>query len=150
VARPPKYETPEEMERIIDLYFLACKSNQTEDTSPLGELSDEEMELINSFGNPVVPTVSGLAFALGMSRQALLDYQKKDEFLDTVKRAKQRIELEVEQRLFGNSVTGVIFNLKNNFGWKDKMETEHSGNVGLSHILDDIDGRSSGLPDASE
>jgi len=27
-GRPPKYETPEEMQGIIDLYFLACRVHQ--------------------------------------------------------------------------------------------------------------------------
>jgi hypothetical protein len=31
--------------------------------------------------------------------------------------------------LYGNTVTGVIFNLKNNFGWKDKNEVEYSEKV---------------------
>jgi len=30
----------------------------------------------------------------------------------------------LEQKLYGNAVTGVIFNLKNNFGWQDKTEQE--------------------------
>lgn len=135
------------MQRVIDLYFNVCNNN-AKDIETI--LTDEEAAIVNQWGDPVVPTVAGLSLALGMSRQALLDYEKKDEFLDTVKRAKQRIEASIEQRLFGNSVTGVIFNLKNNFGWKDKTETEHSGNLGLSKILEDIDGRSAGLPDASE
>ena len=28
-----------------------------------------------------------------------------------------------------SSTTGIIFNLKNNFGWSDKQQIEHSGNV---------------------
>ena len=27
------------------------------------------------------------------------------------------------------SATGIIFNLKNNFGWTDKQQLEHSGNI---------------------
>jgi hypothetical protein len=59
-------------------------------------------------------------------------YQDKPEFSHTIKRAKLRIEDALEQRLArAASVTGIIFNLKNNFGWKDAQEhtvvTEEDG-----------------------
>lgn len=73
------------------------------------------------------PTVSGLAYALDMSTEALRNYEQKDAFLATVKRAKQRVEIALEERLDAPSPTGAIFNLKNNFGWKDKSEQEVSG-----------------------
>lgn len=131
VGRPPKYNTPEEMQEIIDLYFDVCKANETEYQF---EIPEKHLSLVSSWGGPVIPTVAGLSLALGMSRQALLDYEKKDEFLDTVKRAKQRIEAYIEQRLFGNNVTGVIFNLKNNFGWRDKQDVEHSGGIIVERV----------------
>jgi hypothetical protein len=59
-----------------------------------------------------------------MATETLRDYGTKDEFSATVKRAKQKIEISLEQRLAGNNVTGSIFNLKNNFGWKDKSEVD--------------------------
>jgi hypothetical protein len=34
------------------------------------------------------------------------------------------VEMSLEQRLAGQAVTGSIFSLKNNFGWKDKSETD--------------------------
>lgn len=131
-GRPPKYETPEEMQRIIDLYFDACKINRLvkfadgDEELLLSGYSDEDKEII-SYVESYAPTVSGLAYTLGMSRQALLDYSNKDQFLDTVKRAKQRIEVYLESNLYGQAVTGTIFNLKNNFGWKDKSDHEFTG-----------------------
>lgn len=122
-GRPPKYNSPEEMQRIIDLYFLACRVHQTEDAGLLAGLEAEDLWTINDIED-VVPTVSGLAYTLGMSTEALRNYEEKDDFLATVKRAKQRVEMSLEQRLAGSAVTGAIFNLKNNFGWKDKTETD--------------------------
>lgn len=80
---------------------------------------------------PKIPTVTGLAVFLNTSRQTLLEYEgevkgreKGEEFADTIKKAKDLIEHQWEKMLQGNNVTGVIFNLKNNFDWKDKKEQE--------------------------
>ena len=42
------------------------------------------------------------------------------------------IEAHLEKKLFGNNVTGLIFNLKNNFDWKDKTEVAQT-NIEMSH-----------------
>ena len=68
--------------------------------------------------------MSGLALALGVDRKTLLTYSKKDEFLPTIKEAKERVHQDVETRLMEKNATGAIFNLKNNFDWKDKSEVE--------------------------
>lgn len=128
-GRPPKYETPEEMQNIIVLYFLACKINQSDNAKLSEDLNEEELSIIKDIED-VVPTVSGLAYTLDMTTEALRNYEGKEEFLATVKRAKQRIEISLEQRLAGTAVTGSIFNLKNNFGWKDKTERELTGKDG--------------------
>ena len=95
-GRPPIYNNPEQMQSIIDDYFT--------------EAADK-------------PTVTGLALALGLnSRQSILNYEVKPEFVDTVKRAKQRVQQALEKHLYSQSVAGVIFNLKNNFGWRDTQE----------------------------
>lgn len=129
LGRPPKYTDPDDMQRLIDLYFLACKANRIESETLLEGLSEEELFIINDI-DCVFPTVSGLAYLLGMSTEAFRNYEEKDDFIATVKRAKQRIEISLEHRLAGNNVTGAIFNLKNNFGWKDKQETEIYGKDG--------------------
>ena len=102
IGRPMKYKSVKAMQSDIDNYFKDCDEN----------------------GRPY--TVSGLAYALGTNRQTLLNYEEKEEFFDTIKRAKARIELFNEELLYNKDVstTGVIFNLKNNYGWKDKQEIE--------------------------
>lgn len=134
-GRPPKYDNPEDMQRIIDLYFIACRRNRHNEANPDKEyifketLSPEDIEVIDMVEESI-PLVSGLAYILGMSTEAFRNYEQKDDFLATVKRAKQRIEISLETRLAGNAVTGSIFNLKNNFGWKDKTEQELTGKDG--------------------
>jgi hypothetical protein len=111
-GRPRKYKTASEVEYKIDKYFAEC---------------DEE-------NRPY--TVTGLALALGMSRQDLLNYSERTDdegksFFDTIKKAKNKIESRIEEGLLSGryNSTGAIFNLKNNYGWKDKQEVEQSGGL---------------------
>ena len=75
-------------------------------------------------------TVCGLALALGFSqRKSFLDYEGYGvQFCNTIKAAKLRVEAAYEERLAGGNAAGPIFALKN-FGWTDKQEIEHAGNV---------------------
>jgi hypothetical protein len=109
VGRPPLFETEEALSSAIKEYFT---------TDAYVEMGEAKM---------YVPTISGLAMYLGMTTETLRAYGEKEIFSATVKKAKQRVEVHLEQRLYGTAVTGSIFNLKNNFGWKDKSESEISG-----------------------
>ena len=144
----PKYTNPDDMQALIHLYFVDCKKNFEADKNGWGEPKDTITE-------DLFPNVTGLALALDMTREGLINYEAKDEFTDTVKRAKQRVESYTVQRLFMNNPTGSIFNLKNNFNWKDKQEVEHSGDIGnnggicrASEILEGF--RSKGQNDPDE
>ena len=138
VGRPPKYESKEQIEELIEQYFEACEGKILKDSA--GD------PVFNKFGQPVIvnqrpPTVTGLALALGFSsRQALLNYQGKKEFNDTITRAKSRIEQYAEERLFDrDGANGTKFSLSNNFkGWSEKQEVEHSGQMGGVTIINDI------------
>lgn len=102
-GRPPKYETVEELEKIIDDYFDSLKDDK-------GRYID-------------VPAVSELGLFIGLSRQAIINYSGRPEFMDTIKKAKQTIESFLEKNLtVGKAPVGTIFNLKNNFDWKDRSE----------------------------
>ena len=94
-GRPLTYETPEDLQAAIDKY-RAIKD--------------------------IKPTISGLCYHLGFeSRQSFYDYETREGFSYTIKRARLFIEQEYEEKLSGNNVAGPIFALKN-LGWKDKQE----------------------------
>jgi hypothetical protein len=59
-----------------------------------------------------------------MTTESLRNYEAREQFSAVVNRAKQRVEISLEERLYQGSPVGAIFNLKNNFGWKDKSEME--------------------------
>lgn len=123
MGRPPKYATAEQMQAVIDQYFEDCKGE------PI--IRDNGQPILDKYGRPFIihqhpPTVTGLALALGFtSRQALLNYQAKKEFVDTVTRAKSRIEAYAEERLFDrNGERGAEFSLKYNFRWVDEKKDD--------------------------
>jgi hypothetical protein len=136
-GRPPLYKSAEEMQKVIDKYFKDCDGEML--------LNKQGEPVFDKYGQPVFIhvkplTVTGLALALGFtSRQAILNYQDKQEFVDTVTRAKARVEQYTESRLFDrDGAMGAKFSLANNFKeWRDKQDIEHSGAVGVS-IVDDI------------
>ncbi len=76
-------------------------------------------------------TITGLCLYLDIDRVTLLRYEKQAEFCSTIKRAKNRVENYVEEMsLIGKlNPTVSIFNLKNNFNWKDKTEIETNQNI---------------------
>lgn len=118
------YNSAEEMQKAIDKYFDQCEGTE--------KIDDEGHVLTDKYGEPILfgrkpLTITGLALALGFnSRQALLNYQAKDEFYDTIMRAKARIEQYAEERLFDkDGANGAKFSLANNFeGWKEKQQID--------------------------
>ena len=105
-GRPRKYTEIEEMKQKIEKYFKECDKKQ----------------------EPY--TITGLCLALDICRDTLSEYSKNKEFSDTIKKAKLKVENYLEKHLItDSSTTGIIFNLKNNFGWTDKQQLEHSGNI---------------------
>lgn len=117
-GRPPLYKTVEELQAIIDEYFSYCDNRIKEVHKPDGE--------VYGYSNPEPYTMAGLAYYLGMSRQTLIEYKNKDEFSDAIKRAREKVEFDVERRMNDKDTftPGLIFNAKNNFGWRDKTEQE--------------------------
>lgn len=110
-GRPSSFTDPIELEKKIDGYFDNC----------------------DNLERPY--TLSGLAVHLGTCRKTLYNYEQKDEFLPAIKRAKARIEAYLEEKLFGNNVTGVIFNLKNNYDWTDRRHIEGEANITVNRVL---------------
>lgn len=94
-----KYKSEEQFQKMIDQYFAKC---------------DEEHRPY---------TMSGLALHMGIDRYTLVRYGEKDLFAPLVKKAKARVEQQLEENLYrlGNN-SGIIFNLKNNYGWRDQVE----------------------------
>src|SRR5699024_8364940 len=107
-GRPPTYKTPEALQEAIDGYF----DNPPTAWVTVGKEAVEVPRL----------TITGLALHLGFeSRQSFYDYEEREAFSYTIKRARLRVEHEYEKALRSASPAGPIFALKN-LGWSDKQE----------------------------
>ena len=131
-GRPPKFNGVEELQVKIEDYFASCWKQKIDASgNPLFLRNRKGLKTSTMITVQTQPyTITGLAVFLGVDRDTLMNYEAKSEFFGTIKRAKQRCEAYAEEQLFiGKNVVGAIFNLKNNYGWRDKIETEHSGNL---------------------
>lgn len=84
-------------------------------------------------------SITGLALYLGVTRACLTNHSKRDDIAHVIEYAKLRCENVLEKRMIdGAPPTGMIFILKNNYGWTDKMEIDQtiSGTVSLSSLFD--------------
>lgn len=80
--------------------------------------------------------MTGLAISIGVDRKTLSEYQKSDAYGDIVTDARDKIQLWLEEELQsrGGNVTGLIFSLKNNFGFEDtkKLDTKLEGGLSVT------------------
>jgi hypothetical protein len=137
-GRPLKFKSVEELGIAINLYFDDCDKEYGTRKWAHDEIVDGQCQncfakaetkgcmLISGEMKRKRPyTITGLALALDTSRETILDYEEKDEFSDTVRRAKLKIHNFGEECLFDPKVptNGVKFSLANNYAWKEKSET---------------------------
>ena len=130
VGCPRKYKSVKQMQEAIDAYFESCKGE------PI--IGDDGQPLMDKYGNVILigqkpPTITGLALALGFTgRQALIDYQARPEFTDTVTRAKSMCEEYAEARLYDrDGANGAKFSLSCNFGWREKAPETDRQEIGV-------------------
>lgn len=143
-GRPMKFQDIDELRAMILEYFKNAAPHWEEQTEYIDRRDPKSGKIIIEDGKVIQDkvvrkvktrqkplTVTGLAVALGTSRDVLLDYEttyseKYPEFSNTIKEAKEQIKAYAEESLFGTNTAGVIFSLKNNWGFKDKYETENT------------------------
>ena len=121
MGRKPTFTSAEEMQEKIDAYFASCEPELLRD--------GDGTPMLNKNGEPVYVggrpmTIQGLALALGFtSRQSLLNYKAKREFVDTVTRARLRVEQYAADRLFDRDAQrGAQFTLAYGFGYARDAE----------------------------
>lgn len=142
-GRPLKFKSVKDLEKKIKEYFDSCYETVTVAVK-VGEKKKGNKDLDKNIYKEVEKlrilkpiTITGLALALDTSRQTLINYEIRPEFFDTIKRAKLVCENFAEEYLYdGKNVTGAIFNLKNNYDWKESQEVKHSGGISLTKLFE--------------
>lgn len=107
VGRPAKYTDEKQLEKKINEYFEKVNENEI--------------------------TITGLCLYLGINKDTLYEYAKKDEFKDIINNARLIVENSYEISLRKTGRTGDIFALKN-FGWKDQQEIKTTNEVSISPL----------------
>ena len=141
-GRPMKFQKLDELRAMILAYFEECAPHWVDKEMYIDKkdksgkpvikngvmVQDRVVKKVQTQQKPL--TITGLAVALGTTRETLLDYEKTysekyQDFSDTIKDAKEQIKEYAEMSLFGSNATGPIFNLKNNWGFTDEYKTEN-------------------------
>lgn len=115
-GRPRAFNSVEELESKIKDYFEYC----------------------NKENKPY--TMSGLAYYLDVDRKTIVNYTKDEEYFPTIKKARDRVQMQLEENALMNisNSTFTIFNLKNNFDWKDRIETNTENFEQINESLHNI------------
>lgn len=130
-GRPPAFKSVDELQAAIDSYFDQCDPHIEERMvdSGINERGETIFAKRKVMTEQKPYTVSGLARALGITRETLVQYKNGDKFSDSVLSAYDRCHEWAEIALYTKNATGASFSLKNNWGWKERQEIDHSGKV---------------------
>lgn len=113
-GRPKKFNSPAKLQKLIDAYYEDCDARE------------------------VPYTIEGLAYACDCDRKTITNYAKDSEFFLTIKRAREKVLAQLAELAISGkgNPTSIIFNLKNNYGYADKTETELSGSLTIKSFED--------------
>ena len=141
MGRPKKY-TRKGLREAVEHYFDSIsrvvpltEKRPTDRRDSSGHVIYEVVPVMNKLGQQamveefvVPPTVGGLCEALGIHRSTWNEWCDADtypEFSDTIAHARGRMRAWCEsQLLIRKDVKGIIFNLQNNYDYKERREIE--------------------------
>ena len=138
----PKKYTERTLRKAVEKYFDSITREKTVtemiptgEKDKMGHMTYEARPVVNRLGEPVIvteylvpPSVGDLSEFLGIHRSTWDNYcdpEKHPEFFDTTTRAMGRIRAYLERESLtrqGKDLKGVLFNLENNFGYKERLE----------------------------
>jgi len=130
-GRPKKY-TKKSLQQAVDGYFASI--SRTVDAldgrgKPMCNDAGEAIR-VTEYVRP--PSVGGLCLFLGIDRSTWQNYADRKlhpELAEITAYARVRMEAYLEEQLLTRekNVQGLIFNLQNNYGWREKREVELGG-----------------------
>ena len=125
--RPQKY-TPEELLNKSQEYFKKC-----DDT--LISFDKTTWKTVTKS-----KTLSWLCLWLKVSKDYISEKVKDDRFSETIKQIRLEVENNIEEWIlhWSYNSTSWIFNLKNNFDWKDKSEVWNT-NLNIDTTVEEVE-----------
>jgi hypothetical protein len=128
-GRPLTFKSEKVLRARIDEYFAYCDNR-------IKNIYSKEMGDNMPISYPEPYTMSGLAEYLDVDRKTIVNYSHKDQFFLTIKRARAKVEHDLEVRLLeSRTPVGVIFNLKNNFAWIDESKQTIEADINSKNEL---------------
>lgn len=149
MARLKTYQDAEQLRRAVDKYFdsitrevVKTEKRETGERDEMGHMIYEDVPVLNKLGKPLViteyiipPTVGDLCEFLKIDRATwsrYCDSEKYPEFCNTTTRARGRMMSWNEKELLtreGKDCKGIIFNLENNYGYKERQSVDVHGSL---------------------
>lgn len=147
IGRPRKYETAAQLKNAVERYFKSITYERDviikkraigKDEKGKTVIVETPAVLLDGSGKAVKETVyleepskSALCLFLGISRDTWAAYTHDEAMGDVAESVDARMLARLEDALVTrNSVQGVIFNLKANYGMTDRIEiTQKDGGV---------------------
>lgn len=127
-GRPKKY-TKKGLREATERYFRSISRTIAARDLTGATIRNDDGEDITLTQFVVPPSISSMCLYLGIDRstwQNYCDAQLHPELQDITQTARARIEAYLEEQLLTREkgLQGIIFNLQNNYGWKQKTEME--------------------------
>lgn len=135
LGRPRKYKTEAALRKAAERYLSSISK-----TVATGEMNEDGEELfVTQYIRP--PTVSGLCKALCIDRSTWNNYcdpEEHPEFKDVTQAIRGELEVYLEEQLLTrDKVQGIIFNLQNNYEWRQKDDVQTEVNVNIKRLTKD-------------
>ena len=130
-GRPRAFETPEEFDEAISKYFGSITRSYPD---PDGNTDNNgNPRIITEFFEP--PSITKMCLYLKNNKDTWFEYAKRPEFSDSATCARMVIESYLEGALLTSKYSqGIIFTLKNNYGWVDKQEIKQDVKADIQSI----------------
>ncbi len=127
-GRPKKY-TKKRLEEAINKYFRSISRIVPVRDEFGNSILNDNGVYIMTVDYVIPPSISSMCLYLGIDRSTWNNYSDPElhpELHSVTSTARARIEAYLEQQLLtrDKGLQGIIFNLQNNYGWKQKQEVE--------------------------
>jgi len=146
IGAPKKYPDHKLFKSKVQRYFNSISRDVPLTKSVNMEMKDKkgnniyvDRPVLDNLKKPIIltefvkePGIVGLCNYLSITRDTLIEYEKREEFIDTISRARQIIlERKLERVNTVKNPRGIMFDLSANYGMHEKVKQELSGGLDI-------------------